>query len=139
MLFSPDFSCIAPKPLLEGRRRFDGVSFRTRNSRSGYPATEARISDDGWCSGQQGENVFDDPFLEVDFGDQDVIFDSVATEGFSITDISEAIIGKTVFTERYQLEVTGQDGLFRLIATPSNSSPAVCQNASNLDGICLHN
>ncbi|XP_065898534.1 mucin-3B-like [Dysidea avara] len=117
-----DFSCIAPKPLLEGRRRFDGVVFRTRNYRSGYPATEARISGGGWCSGQQGENVFDDPFLEVDFGDQDVIFDSVATQGFSIT------LFTTVFTERYQIEIAGQGRHFQHIATPTNSTyqnPAV--------------
>ena len=107
---------------MEGRRRFDGVVFRTRNYRSGYPATEARISGGGWCSGQQGENVFDDPFLEVDFGDQDVIFDSVATQGFSIT------LFTTVFTERYQIEIAGQGRHFQHIATPTNSTyqnPAV--------------
>lgn len=113
---------------MEGRRQFDGAVLRASNSRTDYPVTEARINDDGWCSGQQGENIFD-PYLEVNFG-QDVIFDSIVTQGFSITNILEATLLKPVFTERYRIEVAGENKQFQHIAAPTmanstNLNPAV--------------
>ena len=114
-----DTGCILPDSLLEGRRRIVSAIFRASNARSGNPASQARLDDNGWCSGVLATNIFD-PYIEIDFG-RNVLFTSVATQGVTSSD-------ETVFIERYRIEVAGEDGPFQYITPSTNSSqlePAV--------------
>ena len=92
--------------------------FRASNARSGYPASEARLDDDGWCSGLLATNIFD-PYIEVDFG-MDLILTAVTTQGVPSS------ITETNIIERYRVEVAKEDGHLRYITLSANiSQPAV--------------
>ena len=124
VLCSTDVSCISANSLLEGRRRIVSAVFRASNARSGYPASEARLDDDGWCSGLLATDIFD-PYIEVDFG-IDLMLTAVTTQGVpsSITE-NDTFIGNRV-TERYRIEVAKEDGYLRYITLSANiSQPAV--------------
>ena len=111
-----DTGCISPDSLLEGRRRIVGAIFRASSQTSGYPASEARLDDDGWCSGLLATNIFD-PYIEVELNN-DVLFSSVETAG----------VESVFYTERYRIEVAGEDGHLQYITPSTNSSqlePAV--------------
>ena len=89
--------------------------FRASNARSGNPASQARLRDDGWCSGQLATNIFD-PYIEVDFG-RDVLLTSVIIKGV-----------ESSFIERYRVQVAGEDGRHKFVTPSINSSqpePAV--------------
>ena len=91
------------------------AAFRASNARNGYPASQARLDDDGWCSGQLATNIFD-PYIEIDFG-RDVLFTAVTTE--------EA---DSSFIERYRVQLAGEDGHLQYITPSTNTSqpePAV--------------
>ena len=121
---STDVSCMSANSLLEGRRRIVSTVFRDSNARSGYPASEARLNDDGWCSGLLATDIFD-PYIEVDFG-RDLILTSVITEGVppNIT-ASPTSIGDRLI-ERYRVEVAEKDGYLQYITLSANiSQPAV--------------
>ena len=89
--------------------------FKASSQESDYPASQARLDDDGWCSGQLATNIFD-PYIEIDFG-RDVLFTSVTFEG----------VGSS-FIERYRVQVAGEDGRHKFVTSSINSSqpePAV--------------
>ena len=112
--------CISPDSLLGGRRRIVSARLRASNDVSGNRASQARLSDDGWCSGQLGTNIFT-PYIEVDFS-RNLIFTSVATQGLPV------FIGTDRHIERYRVEVAGEDGDRQYIIPSTNSSqpqPAV--------------
>ena len=116
-------SCIAPIALLEGRRGpFDphltASSERDDGLAGDWLPTEARLSDNGWCSDDQPEPNNDFPYLQVDFG-VDVLFHSIKTEGFSA-------YFRSVFVQEYRVAVAGKDGQFHFITSSTDSSqPAV--------------
>ena len=115
LLCSTDTGCVSPDSLLEGSRRIMSAVFRASNARSGNPASQARLSNDGWCSGQLATNIFD-PYVEIDFG-RDVLLTSVIIEG----------VGSS-FIERYRVQVAGEDGHHKFVTPSINSSqrePAV--------------
>ena len=98
--------------------------FRASNARSGYPASETRLDDDGWCSGLLATDIFD-PYIEVDFG-IDLILTAVTTQGVpsSATEFL-TFIGNRVI-EQYRVEVAEEDGHLRYITlSANNSQPAV--------------
>ena len=87
--------------------------------------SQARLDDNGWCSGQLATNIFD-PYIEVDFG-MDVLFTSVATQGVPPNALEILMFDITSrFIERYRVEIAGEDGHLRYITPSANSSqPAV--------------
>ena len=92
-----------------------GSVFRASSQESGNPASQARLDDNGWCSGQLATNIFD-PYIEIDFGN-DVLFTSVTFEGVDSS-----------FIERYRVQVAGEDGRHKFVTPTINSSqpePAV--------------
>ena len=124
ILLSIDFSCVSPNSLLEGKRRIVSTVFRASNARSGYPASEARLNDDGWCSGLLATNIFD-PYIEVDFG-MDLILTSVITEGVPPSTADTFLFIGNRHIERYRVEVAKEDGYLRYITLSANiSQPAV--------------
>ena len=86
---------------------------RVSNHITNYSASEARLSGNGWCSGQLGTNIFD-PYIEVDFG-RDVLLTSVTTEGldFLLSDY---------YIERYRIQVAREDASLLSIALSINNS-----------------
>ena len=89
--------------------------FRASSQESDNPASQARLDDNGWCSGQLATNIFD-PYIEIDFG-SDVLFTSVTFEGVGAS-----------FIERYRVQVAGEDGRHKFVTPSINSSqpePAV--------------
>ena len=87
--------------------------FNASNDISGNRASEARLSGDGWCSGELATNIFD-PYIEVDFG-RDVLFTSVAIEGLDLI--------FDYFIERYRIQVAREDsGLLYIAALSTNNS-----------------
>ena len=101
------------------------AEFRASNSRSGNRASQARLSDDGWCSRQLATDIFD-PYIEIDFGG-DVLISSIETQGVPPTLAERALFIGSRFIERYRVEAAvGENGNFQYI-TPSTMSfqPAV--------------
>ena len=97
-----------------------GSVLRASNDISDYRASQARLSDDGWCSGELATDIFD-PYIEVDF-DRDLILTSVTTEGLEYKFIED------YFIERYRIQVVGEDASLQYIALSANNSksePAV--------------
>ena len=128
LFYYTDTGCMSPDSLLEGRRRIVSAELRASNDVGGtlvgYRASQARLSDDGWCSGL-GRDIFG-PFIEVDFN-SDVVFNLITTEGF-LSFVSPAVFGTTRYIERYRVEVAGEDGDLQYIIPSTNSSqpqPAV--------------
>ena len=80
--------------------------FRASSQESDNRASEARLNDDGWCSGQLATNIFD-PYIEIDFG-RDVLFTSVINEG----------VGSS-FVRRYRVQVAAEDGRHKFV-TPAS-------------------
>ena len=121
MLCYTDTGCVSPDTLLEGRRRIGGAELRASNDISGDYASQAKLSDSGWCSSQLATDIFD-PYLEVDFG-IDLLFTSVETQGL---DGGFFGLGLDYYIERYRIEVAGDDGGLQYITPSINSSqPAV--------------
>ena len=97
-----------------------GSVLRASNDISDYRASQARLSDNGWCSGQLATDIFD-PYIEVDFG-RDLILTSVTIEGLDF------IVSEDYFIERYRIQVAEEDGSLQYIALSANNSksePAV--------------
>ena len=119
LLCSTDINCVSPDSLLEGRRRILSTVFRASNDILNHTASQARLSDDGWCSGQLATNIFD-PYIEIDFG-RDLILTSVTIEGLDF------IFSKDFFIERYRIQIAGEDASLQYIALSNNSKsePAV--------------
>ena len=107
---------MSPVTLLEGRRKIDGIVLTASNSIASHPPSEARLDDNGWCSGQLGADIHD-PWLQVNFN-ASVLFTAIVTEG--------ANGAKGLFLERYQVELAREDDHLLYLAKTSNSSqPAV--------------
>ena len=122
LLCSTDINCVSPDSLLEGRRRILSTVFRASNDILNHTASQARLSDDGWCSGQLATNIFD-PYIEIDFG-RDLILTSVTIEGLNFN----SILPGSYFIERYRIQVAGEDASLLYIALSANNSksePAV--------------
>ena len=99
--------------------------FRASNSRSGNRASQARLSDDGWCSRQLATDIFD-PYIEIDFG-RDVLISSIETQGVPQTIVRRALSMGGQFIERYRVQVaTGENSNFQyIISSAMNFQPAV--------------
>ena len=103
-----------------------GTVFRASNDISDYRASQARLSDDGWCSGQLATDIFD-PYIEVNFG-RDVLFTSVTIEGLDLNSILNSFFPGEYFIERYRIQVAREDTSLLYIALSTNNSksePAV--------------
>ena len=114
--------CITPTGLLDGRRRIESAVLRASNDISGNRASQARLSDDGWCSGQLATDIFD-PYIEVDFG-RDLLFTSIATQGFDPSFVESLIFVPERYIQRYRIEIAGEDDdLQYVIPLANNSQP----------------
>ena len=99
-----------------------GSVLRASNDIDGNRASQARLDDDGWCSGQLATDIFD-PYIEIDFG-RDVLFTSVTIEGLDFN----SILPESYFIERYRIQVAGEDASLLYIALSTNNyklEPAV--------------
>ena len=91
--------------------------FRASNDISDYRASQARLSDGGWCSGELATDIFD-PYIEIDFG-RDLLFTSLVTQGVDF-------VFSDSFITRFRIEVAGENGYLQYIAPLLNiSQPAV--------------
>ena len=118
--------CIAPTGLLDGRRRIESTVLRASNDISDNRASQARLSDDGWCSGQLATDIFD-PYIEVDFG-RDLLFTSITTQGFDPSFVESLIFVPERYIQQYRIEIAGEDSNLRYIIPSANNSqpqPAV--------------
>ena len=123
--------------LLEGRRRIVSTVFRASNARSGYPASEARLNDDGWCSDLLATDIFD-PYIEVDFG-RDLILTLVTTQGVPPNAADTFLFIGNRHIERYRVEVAEEDGYLRYITLSANiSQPAVSLLWCHYIVLCQH-
>ena len=96
---------------------------RASNDISGYRASQAKFSDNGWCSSQLGTDIFD-PYLEVDFS-IDLVFTSLETQG-----LAGGLFGSDHYIERYRIEVAVEDGSLQYITTSMNSSQPAVSNCN---------
>jgi len=109
------------------------ATLRASNDIDGNRVSQARLNDDGWCSEQQGSDIFD-PYIEIDFG-RNVLFTTITTEG--VTDLEIPLIGislSSFFIEQYTVEVAGKEGGLQYVIPLTNNSqqaePAVSSYCS---------
>ena len=102
---------------MEGRRSIAGASLTASSERSGYPASMATLSNDGWCSSGQQRTIQPSIYLQADFN-TDVLISSVVTEGLSG-------FFTTYYTQQYLIQIAaGSSEQLRYVVTPTNTSVA---------------
>ena len=101
---------------MEGRRSVTSALLTASSERSGYPASMATLSDDGWCSSGQQRTTQPSIYLQANFN-TDVLISAVVTEGLPG-------FFTTYYTQQYLIQIAGSSGQFRYVVTSTNSSVA---------------
>ena len=109
-----------------------GSVLRASNDIDDNRASQARLNDDGWCSGLLATDIFD-PYIEVDFG-RDVLFTSVTIEGLDFN----SIFPGSYFIERYRIQVAGEDASLLYIALSTNNSKLEPAVSSYMHALCFN-